>query len=376
MRPVLAERAFPVDELRLLRLGPLGRPHAAVGGRRGRGRGRRHRRLRRPRHRPVLRRRKPPRRRWRPASPPPAPSSSTTPRRGAWTPTCPSWSPRSTPHALGHIPKGIVANPNCTTMVAMPVLKPLHREAGLAGMIVSAPTRRSRARAWPASPSSPSRSARSGDDAAALAYDGVRRRASRARRSSPQPIAYNVIPLAGSFVDDGLGETDEEHKLRNESRKILGIPDLAVSGTCVRVPVFTGHSLAINAALRPAHHARAGPPSCSPRPPGVELVDVPTPLQGRRAPTRRYVGRIRARPDASSTASPCSSPATTSARAPPSTPCRSPRSCSAAATPERRRHRDRQGRPASAEARKSSNASLNAAACSKYGEWPASAIST
>ena len=104
-------------------------------------------------------------------------------------------------------------------------------------------------------------------------------------------IAYNVLPLAGSIVDDGLGETDEEQKLRFESRKILGIPELLVSGICVRVPVFTGHSLAINAEFarplspRRAHELLAGAP-------GVELSEVPNPLQAA-GTDPSYVGRIR-----------------------------------------------------------------------------------
>ena len=118
---------------------------------------------------------------------------------------------------------------------------------------------------------------------------------SRRRRSSPSTIAFNVIPHAGNFVDDGLGETDEDQKLRNESRKILELPDLLVSVTCVRVPVFTGHSMSINARFRdplsPAQAARGR----SPTPPACELTDVPTPLDvtGGNA---THVGRIRARP--------------------------------------------------------------------------------
>jgi aspartate-semialdehyde dehydrogenase len=110
-------------------------------------------------------------------------------------------------------------------------------------------------------------------------------------RKFAAPIAYNVLPLAGSIVDDGSGETDEEQKLRNESRKILEIPSLAVSGTCVRVPVFTGHSLQINARFaRPISPARARELLADA--PGVALADVPTPLMAAGAdPT--YVGRIR-----------------------------------------------------------------------------------
>ncbi|MEP7179996.1 MAG: Asd/ArgC dimerization domain-containing protein, partial [Pseudonocardiales bacterium] len=109
-----------------------------------------------------------------------------------------------------------------------------------------------------------------------------------------RPIAFNVLPLAGSIVDDGSFETDEEQKLRNESRKILGIPDLRVSGTCVRVPVFTGHSLSINAEFaRPLSVARAL--ELLSLAPGVEVTDIPTPLLAAGADPS-YVGRVRQDP--------------------------------------------------------------------------------
>ena len=160
------------------------------------------------------------------------------------------------PHALTHRPKGIIANPNCTTMAAMPVLKPLHDAFSL--------TR--------------------------LATDG-----SAVDLPEPStyvaPIAFDVVALAGKIVDDGTEETDEEQKLRNESRKILGIPDLAVSGTCVRVPVFTSHGLSVNAEFA----APVSPDEAREilaTAPGVELADVPTPLAAAgRDPS--FVGRIR-----------------------------------------------------------------------------------
>ena len=109
-----------------------------------------------------------------------------------------------------------------------------------------------------------------------------------------------MLRWPGSIVDDGAFETDEEKKLRNESRKILDIPDLLVSGTCVRVPVFTGHSLSINAEFARAAVGGARAASCSPTPPGVELTDVPDPAAGGRAatrPTSAGCGRTRASPD-------------------------------------------------------------------------------
>ena len=183
----------------------------------------------------------------------------------------------------------IIANPNCTTMAAMPVLKPLHDEAGLVRLVAS--TYQAVSGSGVAGVDElADQVVAAGDKARELAYDGE-------AIDFPAPvkyqrtIAYNVVPLAGSIVDDGLDETDEEKKLRNETRKILGIPDLRVSGICVRVPVFTGHSLAINAEFeRPLTVARAREILADA--PGVELSDVPNPLQAAgRDPS--YVGRLR-----------------------------------------------------------------------------------
>jgi aspartate-semialdehyde dehydrogenase len=186
-------------------------------------------------------------------------------------------------------PKGIIANPNCTTMAAMPVLKPLHDAAGLVRLIAS--TYQAVSGAGLAGVDELDKQLHQGvGRAAELTHDG-----SAVALPEPQkfarPIAFNVLPLAGSVVDDGSFETDEEKKLRNESRKILGIPDLRVSGTCVRVPVFTGHSLSIHAEFRrPLSVAEAT--ALLGVAPGVELSDVPTPLQAAgRDPS--YVGRLR-----------------------------------------------------------------------------------
>ena len=195
------------------------------------------------------------------------------------------------PEALDSIPKGIVANPNCTTMVAMPVLKPLHDEAGLTRVVVS-------------TYQSVSGGGLRGIDelerqvvevapkSAELAYDGA-----AVAFPPPEvyaaPIAFNVIALAGTLVDD---ETDEEHKFRHESRKILGIPDLAVSCTCVRVPVYTGHSVSLNVEFeRPMSPERALDLLGSA--PGVVVTDLPTPL-GAAGNDPCYVGRIRRDPGA------------------------------------------------------------------------------
>ncbi|GAA2562249.1 aspartate-semialdehyde dehydrogenase [Winogradskya consettensis] len=193
------------------------------------------------------------------------------------------------PDAAKVRPKGIIANPNCTTMAAMPVLRPLHDEAGLVAMVAT--TYQAVSGAGLAGVAELDEQVKKvADRAAELTHDGGAVEFP-APRSFPRPIAFNVIPQAGSIVDDGLGETDEEQKLRNESRKILGIPELKVSGTCVRVPVFTGHSLQVNVRFaRPLSPARALELLADA--PGVELSDVPTPLQAAgKDPT--FVGRIR-----------------------------------------------------------------------------------
>jgi aspartate-semialdehyde dehydrogenase len=191
--------------------------------------------------------------------------------------------------ALSFIPKGIVANPNCTTMVAMPVLKPLHDESGLARVHVA--TYQAVSGAGLAGVEELDEQNRAGvERARGLTYRGDALDAP-ATKAFAGPIAFNVLPLAGSYVDDGSGETDEEQKWRNESRKILGLPTLAVDCICVRVPVFTGHSLALHVAFdRPLSPGRAA--ELLETAPGVELSELPTPLQaaGRDA---SLVGRIR-----------------------------------------------------------------------------------
>ncbi len=209
------------------------------------------------------------------------------------------------PHALANRPKGIVANPNCTTMVAMPVLKPLHVEAGLRRVVASTYQAVSGAGVKGVAELE-KQTANVGGRANELTLAGGSG-VGAGGVDFPQPeafvapIAFNVIPLAGSLVDDGpeemgFGETDEEQKLRNESRKILEIPGLFVSCTCVRVPVYTGHSLSLNIELdRPLSPERARQILASA--PGVTLADVPTPLDAAgNDPT--YVGRIRRDPGA------------------------------------------------------------------------------
>ncbi|MEV8370377.1 aspartate-semialdehyde dehydrogenase [Microbacterium sp. NPDC064584] len=196
------------------------------------------------------------------------------------------------PHAIREAHKGIIANPNCTTMAAMPVLKVLHEEAGLERLIVS-------------TYQAVSGSGIAGAEELLGQVEGVLAQGDTLRLvhdgsavDFPQPekyiapIAFDVIPFAGNLVEDGMNETDEEKKLRNESRKILELPELRVAGTCVRVPVFTGHSLSINAEFaRDITPERAREVLSDAA--GVRLEEVPTPLQAA-GTDPSYVGRIRA----------------------------------------------------------------------------------
>jgi aspartate-semialdehyde dehydrogenase len=194
------------------------------------------------------------------------------------------------PHAIAQAVKGIIANPNCTTMAAMPILKVLHDEAGLQRLIVSTYQAVSGAGLAGGEELLTQVKVAVSQDTINLVHDGSAVEFP-AHEKFPKTIAFDVIPQAGSFVDDGLFETDEEKKLRNESRKILELPDLLVSGICVRVPVFTGHSLAINAefesplAVERAKQLLADAP-------GVVLTDVPTPLEAA-GQDPSFVGRLR-----------------------------------------------------------------------------------
>lgn len=189
-------------------------------------------------------------------------------------------------------PKGIIANPNCTTMVAMPVLKVLHDEAQLVRMVAS--TYQAVSGSGVAGVAELAEQTRAVIDGAELLVHDGSALAFPSPHTYTEPIAFNVIPLAGSLVDDGSEETKEDQKLRDESRKILDIPDLLVSGTCVRVPVFTGHSLSINAEFaQPLSPERAR--EVLDGAPGVKVVDVPTPLAAAGV-DESLVGRIRRDP--------------------------------------------------------------------------------
>ena len=194
------------------------------------------------------------------------------------------------PHVIADRPKGIIANPNCTTMAAMPVLGPLHRKYGLKRLIVSS---------YQAVSGSGLAGVKEleGQIRAGVEQDITQLVTNGEAVTLPEPnvyvapIAFDVVALAGSIVDDGSEETDEEQKLRNESRRILEVPELLVAGTCVRVPVFSGHGLSIHAEFENSvtpDEARA----LLAEAPGVALTDVPTPLVAA-GKDPSFVGRIR-----------------------------------------------------------------------------------
>jgi aspartate-semialdehyde dehydrogenase len=214
----------------------------------------------------------------------------------AWRmdPDVPLVVPEVNAHELQSIPKGIVGNPNCTTMVAMPVLAPLHRVAGLKRVVIS--TYQAVSGGGLAGVAELDEQAQKvAPYAAALTHDGGAVEFPPSVKF-PLPIAFNVIPMTVNVLDDGSGETDEELKWRKETQKILGIPDLLVSCTCVRVPVFTGHCNSINAEFeRPLSVAEAT--AILAEAPGVELDDIPTPL-GVAGKDVSLVGRIRRDPGA------------------------------------------------------------------------------
>lgn len=188
-------------------------------------------------------------------------------------------------------PKGIIANPNCTTMAAMPILKPLHDAWGLTRLVVST---------YQATSGSGLAGVRALEEQTRAACEGDIHELTfhgdaivRPDDLGPYvaPIAFNAVPFAGNLVDDGSLETDEEQKLRNESRKILHIPGLAVSGTCVRIPTFTSHGLSVNAEFS-GEVSVEGARELLGRAPGVRLVDVPTPRDAAGIDPS-LVGRIR-----------------------------------------------------------------------------------
>ncbi|VEI13113.1 aspartate-semialdehyde dehydrogenase [Trueperella bialowiezensis] len=197
------------------------------------------------------------------------------------------------PHALKNRPKGIIANPNCTTMAIMPVMKVLDEEAGLKKMVVSSyqAVSGSGLAGVDALYNQTAAVLANGEAAKGLAVDGEAVEHAADPAPYVKPIAFNVVAVAGSVVDDGTFETDEEQKLRNESRKILEIPDLRVAGTCVRVPVFSGHSMAVSAEFEREISVERAIELLKDAP-GVEYTEVPSPLEGA-GKDACFVGRVR-----------------------------------------------------------------------------------
>lgn len=189
------------------------------------------------------------------------------------------------PQAISNRPKGIVANPNCTTMVAMPVLLPLHKEASLTRLVASTYQAVSGAGVGAIEELDAELRAVSGHGMELADGKDI---ALPAPKTFSNTVGGNVLALAGNMVDD---ETDEEHKFRNESRKILNIPNLDVACTCVRVPVFSGHSLSIVAEFaNPLSVAKTKELLSASD--SVELVDVPTPMDATGGDVS-LVGRLR-----------------------------------------------------------------------------------
>ncbi|MBE7363755.1 aspartate-semialdehyde dehydrogenase [Corynebacterium aurimucosum] len=195
------------------------------------------------------------------------------------------------PQDKDNVTKGIIANPNCTTMAIMPVTKALHDAAGLTTMRVASYQAVSGS-GLAGVETLVKQVASIGDRNVELVHDGSALEVSEEDLGPyVAPIAYNALPLAGNLVDDGTEETDEEQKLRNESRKILGIPELKVSGTCVRIPVFTGHTMVVHAEFEKPITPEQAREVLSAAP-GVKVVDVPTPLAAAGIDLS-LVGRIR-----------------------------------------------------------------------------------
>ena len=194
------------------------------------------------------------------------------------------------PDDLDVIPSKIVANPNCTTMACMPVVKALSDAFGLKRLIVSSYQAVSGAGRNGVLQLMNEAKAAVEQGADKLVFDGE-------AIDFPEPskivktIAFNAVPFIGDIVDDGSEETDEEQKLRNESRKILHLPELKASCTCVRIGVFTSHGMSVNAEFeKDVTHDEAR--KVLSNAPGVELTDIPTPLMAA-GKTPSFVGRIR-----------------------------------------------------------------------------------
>jgi len=178
--------------------------------------------------------------------------------------------PEVNPDQVKNRPKGIISNPNCTTLSMIVAIGALHREFVVEELVVS-------------SYQAASGAGQAGIDSleeqiSTIAGSGLGHQTSDVREKVrefgpfPAPLALNVIPWAGSLKEEGY--TSEEMKVRNESRKILGLPSLRVSATCVRVPVMTTHSLAVHARFSKEVTRKQAQELLS-RSKGIKLVDDP-----------------------------------------------------------------------------------------------------
>ena len=203
--------------------------------------------------------------------------------------------PEVNPEQIQHRPRGIIANPNCTTLAMMAAIGALHREYVLRELVVASYQAASGAGQSGVDTLLDQISKVAGDRSLGSRAGNLRQAIGDDLGPFPAPLALNVVPWAGSLRDQGW--SSEELKVRNESRKILGLPDLKVSVTCVRVPVVTGHSLAVHAVFRSEVDAEASREVLR-HAPGVILVDDPAegefPMPADAVGTDpTWVGRIR-----------------------------------------------------------------------------------
>lgn len=180
--------------------------------------------------------------------------------------------PEINPEQVRNRPKGIIANANCTTLTMIIAVAPLHREYGLRELVLASYQAVSGAGQVGVDLLHDQLSKIAGDRVLGSRPGNVRQAVGDDLGPFPAPLALNVVPWAGSLSDGGW--SSEELKLRNESRKILGLPDLKVSATCVRVPVVTGHSVAVHAVFGTEVDAE-GAREALRNAPGVILVDDP-----------------------------------------------------------------------------------------------------
>jgi aspartate-semialdehyde dehydrogenase len=181
--------------------------------------------------------------------------------------------PEINPEQVRNRPKGVISNANCTTLTMIVAVAPLHREYVLRELVLASYQAVSGAGQVGVDTLHDQLAKIAGDRLLGSRPGNVRQAVGDDLGPFPAPLALNVVPWAGSLRDAGW--SSEELKLRNESRKILGLPDLKVSATCVRVPVVTGHSVAVHAVFGTEVDA-GGARDVLRHAPGVILVDDPS----------------------------------------------------------------------------------------------------